>query len=215
MNDRITQIVVIDDHPMFRDGVIYALSCETDFRVVGEGESADDAVRLCREVSPDVVLIDMTMPGGGIDAISRLRAQYPTVRMLVLTVEDDINSVTSALGVGAHGYLLKGVGSKELVEAVRLVAKGQTYVPPAFAAKLIYARSQAQASRQAVQGEPLTEREGEILVLIGLGRSNREIGLKLGLTEKTVKWHVTSILEKLGVENRVQAAMVASGRKGH
>jgi DNA-binding NarL/FixJ family response regulator len=168
---------------------------------------------LCESVCPDVILIDMTMPGGGADAIARLKAHYPTVRILVLTVEDDINSVTGALGLGAHGYLLKGVGSKELVEAVRLVAKGETYVPPAFAAKLLYARSQESLTKQDPRGEPLTEREDEILSLIGLGLSNREIGMKLGLTEKTVKWHVTRILEKLGVENRVQAAMIASQRK--
>ncbi|MBM6596400.1 response regulator [Microvirga pudoricolor] len=213
MSDRITQIVVIDDHPIFRDGVIYALSCEADFRVVGEGESADDAILLCRDARPDLALIDMTMPGGGVQAITRIRVEYPSIRILVLTVEDGVGHVTGALGAGAHGYLLKGVGSAELVEAVRQVARGGTYVPPVFAAKLLHARTQEVPPQPMTPAEPLTEREEEILDLLGQGRSNREIGLKLGLAEKTVKWHVTSILEKLGVENRLQAAMFVSGRK--
>ena len=215
MSGRITQIAVVDDHPIFRDGVIYALSCEPDFTIVGEGESADDAVRLCAEVAPDIILLDMTMPGGGIEAITRIKARHPAVRMLVLTVEDDIGHVTGALSVGAHGYLLKGVGSQELVAAVRVVAGGKTYVPPVFAAKLLYDRAQEAATAQAARGEPLTPREDEILILIGQGRSNREIGQTLGLTEKTVKWHVTSILNKLGAENRLQAALLAQGRGRH
>jgi DNA-binding NarL/FixJ family response regulator len=212
MAERTTRIAVVDDHPIFRDGVIYALSCEPDFTVIGEGESADDALRLCGELAPDIILLDMTMPGGGIEAITRIRALDPAIRMLVLTVEDDIGHVTSALGVGAHGYLLKGVGSGELVGAVRLVAGGKTYVPPVFAAKLLHDQAR-EATAPVRPGEPLTAREDEILVLIGRGRSNREIGQALGLTEKTVKWHVTSILHKLGAENRMQAALMASGRR--
>ena len=134
------RIGVVDDHSLYRDGVVFALEYGTDIEVVAQGETAADAIQIAHDHAPDVLLLDMNMPGGGIKAVSKIALKYPSTKTLMLTVVDDEDEVRSALRKGARGYLLKGTSSSELVNAVRLVNKGQNYVSPSFAAKLIVSR---------------------------------------------------------------------------
>nr|WP_281024343.1 response regulator transcription factor [Microvirga calopogonii] len=208
------RVGVIDDHPLYRDGVVFALESESDIEVIGQGQSAQDALQIAQEHSPDVLLLDMNMPGGGINAVSKIAQSCPTTKTLMLTVVDDEDEVRSALRKGAKGYLLKGTGSSELVNAVRSIYRGQNYVSPSFAAQLIMSRGVGDSiSPDPVRRFPeLSDREEQILMLIFQGFSNRLIGDELGLTEKTVKGYVTSVMDKLQVRNRVEAAILASER---
>jgi len=208
------RIGVVDDHPLYRDGVIFALESETDIEVVGQGENAGDAFQIAHDHAPDVLLLDMNMPGGGLSAVAKISLRYPSTKTLMLTVVDDEDEVRNVLRKGARGYLLKGASSSELVNAIRVVSKGESYVSPSFAARLIMSRGAEDpdpAERSNIFPE-LSEREEQILMLILRGLSNRLIGDELGLTEKTVKGYVTSTMEKLNVRNRVEAAMVAAQR---
>jgi two-component system, NarL family, nitrate/nitrite response regulator NarL len=210
MDENVISIGVVDDYPIFRDGIVHALSQESDFRVVGEGESAADALRICAASGPHVMLIGLSMPGGGNTAICEIRERHPKVGVIVLTVEDTFESVSAALSAGARGYLLKECGARELNDTIRVVAGGGTYVPPDLAAGLLFSQEKETSSERKVpQSAPLSEREKQVFTLLGLGRSNREIATELGLTEKTAKWYVSNVLGKLGLENRLQAAMVA------
>jgi DNA-binding NarL/FixJ family response regulator len=205
---------VVDDHPLYRDGVIFALESEADMEVVAQGETANDAYQIALDQSPDVLLLDMNMPGGGINAVAKIALRCPSTRTLMLTVVDDEDEVRSVLRKGARGYMLKGTSSSELANAVRVVSRGENYVSPSFAAQLIMSRGAEESkSRDATGRFPeLSEREEQILLLIHRGLSNRLIGDELDLTEKTVKGYVTNIMEKLQVRNRVEAAMLAAER---
>ncbi|WP_243375650.1 response regulator [Microvirga solisilvae] len=208
------RVGVVDDHPLYRDGVIFALEAEPDMEIVGQGETASDAYQLAHEQSPDVLVLDMNMPGGGINAVAKIAARASPTKILMLTVVDDQDDVRSALRKGARGYLLKGTSSSELVNAIRMVSKGQSYVSPSFAMQLIMSRN----TEKNDPVEPndrfpeLSDREEQVLMLILRGLSNRMIGDELGLTEKTVKGYVTTIMERLNVRNRVEAAMLAAER---
>jgi two-component system, NarL family, nitrate/nitrite response regulator NarL len=213
------RVGIVDDHPLYRDGVIFALESETDMEVVAQGETANDAYQIALDQSPDVLLLDMNMPGGGINAVAKIALRCPSTRALMLTVVDDEDEVRNALRKGARGYLLKGTSSSELANAVRVVNRGQSYVSPSFAAQLIMSRGADDGDTARATGRfpELSEREEQILLLIHRGLSNRLIGDELDLTEKTIKGYVTNIMEKLQVRNRVEAAMMAaertSGRK--
>jgi two-component system nitrate/nitrite response regulator NarL len=208
------RVGVVDDHALYRDGVIFALESETDMEIVAQGESAGDAFQIALDQSPDVLLLDMNMPGGGINAVAKIALRCPSTKTLMLTVVDDEDEVRSVLRKGARGYLLKGTGSSELVSAIRIISRGQSYVSPGFAARLIMSRGAEESeARDTTNRFPeLSEREVQILLLIHRGLSNRLIGDELGLTEKTVKGYVTSIMEKLHVRNRVEAAIIAAER---
>jgi two-component system nitrate/nitrite response regulator NarL len=208
------RVAVVDDHPLYRDGVIFALESEPDIEVVAQGETALDAFQIAHDQAPDVLLLDMNMPGGGVNAVAKIAQRCPSVKTLMLTVVDDEDEVRNALRKGAKGYLLKGASSSELVNAVRLINKGQNYVSPSFAAQLIMSRGTGENARsETLKRFPeLSDREEQILMLILQGLSNRLIGDELGLTEKTVKGYVTSVMEKLQVRNRVEAAMAAAER---
>ncbi|MEE1612491.1 response regulator transcription factor [Microvirga sp. CF3016] len=208
------RVAVVDDHPLYRDGVVFALESEPDIEIVGQGETALDAFQLAHEHSPDVILLDMNMPGGGTGAAAKIAQRCPSTRTLMLTVIDDEDEVRNALRGGAKGYLLKGTSSAELVNAVRVVSKGRSYVSPSFAARIIMSRGHDESGSAAAtkQFPELSDREEQILMLIFQGLSNRRIGDELGLTEKTVKGYVTSVMEKLQARNRVEAAMIAADR---
>jgi DNA-binding NarL/FixJ family response regulator len=208
------RVGVVDDHPLYRDGVIFALESENDIEVVAQGETAGDAYQIALDQSPDVLLLDMNMPGGGINAVAKIAMRCPSTRTLVVTVVDDEEEVRNVLRKGARGYLLKGTSSSELANAVRIVSRGQSYVSPSFAARLIMSRGAEDAVPRERAGRfpELSEREEQILMLIHRGLSNRLIGDELGLTEKTVKGYVTNIMDKLHIRNRVEAAMMASER---
>lgn len=209
MTGQIT-VVLADDHPLYRDGVARTLGEEPDLTVVAQTASADEVVTAVARHEPNVALIDLSMPGGGAEAVRRISAQNPDVRVIVLTVSEDSDDVMEALDQGAAGYVLKGVGGRELVSIVRQVAEGGSYVAPTLAARLL--SSMRQGGKDTPKGRlgALSRREEEILRLVAKGRSNKEIGLELDLQEKTVKHYMTIILQKLNVRNRVEAAVLAN-----
>lgn len=202
------QVAIVDDHPLFREGVAATLAVQPDVEVVGEGASADEAVRLAGNLLPDVMLLDVSMPGGGLEAARRIAAAFPVVKVVMLTVSEDEADVTAALRAGARAYVLKGVAARELVAILRSVAAGEVYVTPSLAAGLLHDLDRNRAAGGDPLGE-LTEREHQILQRVAAGDSNKEIAALFGLSEKTVKHHMTNILQKLQVRNRVEAAILA------
>ncbi len=200
------RILVADDHEIVREGLCTLFSEEDDLAVVGEAKNGEEAVRLALDLLPDVVLMDLMMPGlDGIEATRRIVERAPSIHILVLTSFADEPHVRRAIAAGAQGFLLKDVLKEELLRAIRDVAEGR----PA-----LHAEAQRHLMRQIVAGgrpvaEELTERELSVLQLIGRGRSNKEIAKALHLSEGTVKGHVSAVLSKLGVDDRTQAALFA------
>ncbi len=204
------RVVVVDDHPLFRDGVIRSLEESGKFLVVGQGGSADDAVRLSAELTPDVILLDVSMPGSGLSVVAAIGQASPTVKIVMLTVSEADDDIITALKAGAKGYVLKGVGSTTLVEIIEGTAMGESYVSPSLAARLL-SEMGTRVADQTDSNDPLatlTRREREILQLVANGLSNKEVGLKLVLQEKTIKHHMTSLMGKLHVRNRTEAAVL-------
>ncbi|WP_162560462.1 LuxR C-terminal-related transcriptional regulator [Methylobacterium durans] len=202
--------VVIDSDPLFRTGVAYTLNGEADIAVVGEGASASDAFRLAADLKPSVIVLDIGILGGGAEAVETLVAHCADVKILMLTSIVDDQQVCAAMQGGAWGYVLKGVSGPELVQSVRVIHRGERYVTPALAARL-FAKPRNPAPRpEQTLFSSLTGREEQILTLLAEGLSNKEIGGRLEISEKTVKHYLTIILDKLNVRNRVQAALVAS-----
>ncbi len=203
----VIRIVVVDDHPIVRQGLVAALEDEADFAVAGAAGSAEEALALVGHARPDVVLLDLELPGiSGVAAIPRLLAACPTAGILVFTAYESEERVLSALRAGAKGYLLKGATTAEIARAVRAVAGGGSALAPRIAARLVSEMSAPHASRR------LTVREGEVLRLIAAGQSGKQIARSLGISERTVKFHTAALLRKLGADNRAQAVAVASQR---
>lgn len=205
------RIVIADDHPLFRDGVARTLDERDDLEVVGQGGSAAEALALVEEHMPDLVCLDISMPGGGIEAAREIGRRFPAVGIVMLTVSEDDEDVLAALGAGARGYVLKGVGAEELVGVLRGVATGASYVSPSLAARVLGALKAPRVA-EADPLDALTHREEQILRLVAKGLSNKEVGRELDLQEKTVKHYMTNILQKLHVRNRVEAAILARDR---
>lgn len=199
------RIVVADDHPMFRAGVVSSLAAHPDFEVVGEGASADEAVKLAEALMPDVCLLDIAMPGGGLNAARDITAALPQTRVVMLTVSEDEDDLLAAMKSGASGYVLKGAAGSELMNVLRTVNAGEVYVAPGLAWGLLREMSRPRSAPL----DELSTREHEVLELVAAGLSNQEIGDRLGLAEKTIKHYMTSILAKLRVRSRVEAALVA------
>ncbi len=204
MNTRI-RVAVVDDHPLFREGVTRSLSELDGFEIVAEGSSGEDAVRIAGTLRPDVLLMDISMPGGGLHAIPAVLSVAPSQKIVMLTVSESSEDVTTALARGAVGYVLKGVGARTLADAIRTVAAGEGYVAPTLSARLISARTEMPSKSALIAS--LTPREMEVLELVAVGMSNKHVAIELDLQEKTVKHHMTQILAKLGVTNRTEAAM--------
>jgi DNA-binding NarL/FixJ family response regulator len=206
------RVVIVDDHPIFREGVVAILGAEADVEIVGQGMTSEDAVALAREHLPDIIILDISIPGeGGIRAAEVIAASFPVIKIIMLTGSDDEDNVIAALKAGAHAYILKGVAARELNKILHAVHAGEGYVSPSLAANLLSEMTSSHKEKHIAQDgfEELTERERQILELIAVGTSNKEIGQKLFLTEKTIKHYVTNILQKLHVRNRVQAALLA------
>jgi two-component system, NarL family, nitrate/nitrite response regulator NarL len=199
------RVVVADDHPMFRAGVVSSLAAHPDFEVVGEGASADEAVELATRLSPDVCLLDIAMPGGGLIAAREITASLPSTRVVMLTVSEDEDDLLAAMKSGASGYVLKGAPGSELMNVLRVVNAGEVYVAPGLAWGLLREMSRPRSAPL----DELSTREREVLELVAAGMSNQEIGDRLGLAEKTIKHYMTSILGKLRVRSRVEAALLA------
>lgn len=201
-------IAVVDDHPLFREGVIRSLAETGQFRVVAEGGSRDDAIRIAGEARPDILLLDLSMPGDGLSAIEPILSRNPETRVVVLTVSEAGEDVAAALNSGARGYVLKGVGSRALAEVLSLVAGGETYVTPSLSARLLSHLASAPQSPVAIDPiRSLSDRELDVIRLVAEGMSNKEIANRLDLHEKTVKHHMSRILSKLDAGNRTEAAM--------
>jgi two-component system NarL family response regulator len=197
------RILVVEDHHVVRQGLVALLNTVADMSVVAEGADGRQAVDLFRQHEPDVTLMDLRMPNmSGVDAVARIRHDFPAARIIVLTTFDGDEDIYRALQAGARAYLLKGMFGDELMEAIRAVHAGKSRIPPAVAERL--------ANRMGSPG--LTTRELDVLRLIVGGKSNKEIGEGLNISEATVKTHINNILSKLGVTDRTQATTMALQR---
>lgn len=202
------RLVLADDHPIYRDGVARTLE-DAGLQVVGQAQDGEAAAQLCESLMPDLVLLDISMPkGGGIGALTRIMKMEKPPLVAMLTASEDEGDLMQALRLGAAGYILKGVGASDLVELVRDLAAGRSYVSPGLAGRLLVAMRGKPAEPQNPLAD-LSRREEDILKLVAQGLSNKEVGRKLDIQEKTVKHYMTSILQKLQVRNRVEAAMLA------
>ncbi len=196
-------ILIADDHAVVREGLAAMIARRSDMQVVAEAADGVQAVELSRAHRPDVILMDLRMPNlGGVDAIAQIRSDRPEARIIVLTTYDDDEDIYRALRAGAMAYLLKDTPRDELLDAIRAVYAGQKHIPPGVAAKLT----------ERIFAPELTERELDVLNLIVAGKSNKEIGAALTISEGTVKVHISSILGKLGVSDRTQAVTAALQR---
>ena len=222
MRQKLTKIALIDDHRLFREGVRRILEMENDFEVVAEAEDGLGAEEIMEMTEPDVLLMDINMPGlNGVEATRRLILKHPDIKILILSIHDDESYVTHALKSGASGYLLKEMDADSLVEAVHVVAEGGAYIHPKVTHNLVneYRRLATGQKSNSPSGfrdveyrKPLhilTRRECEVLQLMTDGRSNRSIGEELYISEKTVKNHVSNILQKMKVDDRTQAVVEA------
>lgn len=200
------RVLVVDDHPVVRQGLIAILRFEPDLELVGEAADGREAVRLILERRPDVVLLDLRLPElSGVEVMRAVRPQAPEVRFLVLTTYDTEMYIAPALAAGARGYLLKDAAPDELVRGVRAVMEGRAALEPSVAARLLDRMAEP-------EGGELSEREREVLALLVRGASNKGIAHQLGLSENTVKAHVAHIFNKLGVQSRAEAVAVALQR---
>lgn len=197
------RLLVVDDHQAFRLGLVAIVNEYPDLEVVAEASTATQAIELCRTCHPDVVLMDLRLPGmSGVEATLAIRKEFPQCRIIVITTYDGDEDIYRALQSGAQGYLLKDMSKEELVDAIRTVHAGECRIPPNVASRLA-----------ARVGRPeLTPREIEVLKFVAKGKSNKEIAQHLDITEDTVKGHLKSVFTKLGVSDRTQAAMSALQR---
>lgn len=202
-------VVIADDHPIFREGLARSLADRGAFSVLGQAADAAGAVDLVRRTRPDVVLLDISMPGGGLEALRAIASLDPAPAVAMLTVSEEDGDVVEALKGGARGYILKGIGSRELSDVVSDLAAGRSYLSPALAMKVLEAMRRPVEAHAESPIDTLTRREEEILRLVAEGLSNKEVARRLDLQEKTVKHHMTSILQKLHARNRVEAALMA------
>jgi len=204
------RVLMADDHPLFRKGLRTLLDSIPGMSVVGEATTGEAAVAMTLELEPDVVLMDLQMPGGGgLSAIRQLMARKPDVRVLVVTLFEDDESVFTALKAGARGYVLKDADEADVLRAIEAVAQGEAIFSPAIAARLMDYFAATQTSPGAAALPDLTEREREILALIARGRSNAQIADALSISIKTVRNHASNIFNKLQVADRAQAALRA------
>jgi DNA-binding NarL/FixJ family response regulator len=205
------RLLIVDDQRLMREGLRTLLELEHGFEVAGEAANGQDALDTYAELKPDVVLMDIRMPGmDGVEATRRLRLSWPDSRVIILTTFDDDTSVFEGLRAGAVGYLLKDLSGQELARAVRTVYQGGALIEPSVAKRVMAEFARLHPPARAIgEGlpEPLSERELAVLKLVSAGLSNREIGNKLGLSEGTVKNYVTGVLQKIGVRDRTQAAL--------
>lgn len=204
-----TRILVIDDHPLLRDGVCSTLDSEVNFEVVGQGASYDDALSLAMDLTPDIILLDISMPGGGVNAARDIHEALPSIKLIMLTVSEDEKDVMSALQAGARAYILKGIGGKELIAAVHRISAGESFITPSLATSILLHSNSQESEPQSSLLDKLNKRETAILKALERGFTNKQIADELFLSEKTIKHYMTSIMQKLQVRNRVEAALMA------
>jgi DNA-binding NarL/FixJ family response regulator len=210
MEDAKIRVLVADDHPMLREGLVAVLDTQQDFEVVGEAADGSEVVRLAERLNPDVILLDLEMPGvDGVVALEKLRSAGSEARTIVFTAYDTDERILGALRAGARGYLLKGASRTEIFDAIRTVHAGGSLLQPVVTNKLLQTMSREERREET---EPLTPREIEVLGLLALGLQNKEIASRLFITERTVKFHVSSLMHKLGAENRTETVTIAAQR---
>lgn len=208
---RTIKILVVDDHPMMREALITALEAEENIQVMGEASDGGEALLKAAELNPDVVLMDLLMSGmGGLEAITSLQEQHPHIHILVVSSLEDEEKILAAVQAGVLGYFPKTAPRAYLLEAIQKVADGVPYLPAGIAAKLLKGLREMKSPARSAVDEPLTSRQGEVLALLGEGRSDVEIAQTLHLSEATVRSHVHGILQRLGLENRAQAVAYAN-----
>jgi DNA-binding NarL/FixJ family response regulator len=200
------RILIADDHPIVREGLSLMLGTQPDFQVVGEASNGYEVIERGRQLLPDMILLDLEMPElDGVETLKRLHAICPDARVLVFTAFDTDDRIVGAVQAGAKGYLLKGAPRSEIFNAIRVVAAGGSLLQPMIASKLL-----EHLSRGA--DEPLTEREMDVLRQLAQGKTNKEIAAALVITERTAKFHLSSIMGKLGAGNRTEAVRIAAQR---
>jgi two-component system NarL family response regulator len=206
------KILIVDDHPVVREGIGSMLKREPDFKIVGEATNGLEAIEKVRELSPDVVLMDLRMPEmDGVEAISRIKEERPEIKFIILTTYSDDEYIFKGIAAGARAYLLKDAPREELFKAIRAVSRGESLIQPVVASKVL--DRLAELSKKTPSAETLSEREIEVLRLMASGVSNRDIADQLSITQSTVKTHITSIFQKLNVTTRTEAVTTAL-RKG-
>ncbi|MBI3732887.1 MAG: response regulator transcription factor [Chloroflexi bacterium] len=204
------RILIVDDHPVVRDGLMAVLGTQAEFVVVGEAADGAEAVRQAAHLHPDLILLDLEMPQmDGVEALSHLRTQSPDLKVIVLTAFDTDDKIIGALQAGAQGYLLKGVPREEIFHAIRVVSEGGSLWQPLVVSRLLKRVAGSPAVSPKETTDLLTERERDVLVLLAQGKANKEIAARLVISERTVKFHVSSLLGKLGAANRTEAVSLA------
>ena len=206
------KVLVVDDHPIFRQGLISLLQQYPEFETVGQATNGEEAVAVASEVQPDVIVMDVCMPGGdGIAATTALQQTSPKVKVIIVTVSDKDEDLFAAIKAGARGYLLKSVSLRELIDSIRLVAQGEAIISPTVAGKLLdeFKQTDRDQSGKELNGG-LSLREQEVLQLVAQGASNKEIADQLFISETTVKAHLRTILQKLHARNRAEAVALAA-----
>ena len=207
MNDPI-RILIVDDHPIVRDGLVAILGTQSDFQVVGEATSGPQAIQLLEPSQADVILLDLEMPGmDGVEVIGQMKSIQPQARIVVFTAFDTDERILGALAAGAKGYLLKGAPRAELFKAIRIIHQGGSLLQPIVATRLITQLTESE--NETPPTEDLTARELEVLKLLAIGKQNKEIAAEFHITERTVKFHVSALFAKLGAGNLTEAASIA------
>lgn len=209
------RLLLVDDHELFRKGLASLLGRYSEFRVVGEAGSGAEALSKAKELKPDIVLMDIYMPGeSGLEITRKIREALPAAKIVILTISEEDRNLFEAIKAGAHGYLLKKIELAELLEMLRGVSRGEAPISRATAARILeeFAR-RARVEPPAPAAERLSRKEREVIELVAKGMTNKEIGNRLGISENTVKNHLKNILDKLHLENRVQAAAFALQNK--
>jgi DNA-binding NarL/FixJ family response regulator len=200
------RIVLVDDHPIVREGLAAVLSTQPDFEIVGQANDGAEAIDLVSALRPDIVVLDLVMPHmDGVQALRAMRTEHHDLKALVFTASETDDRIIGAVQAGAQGYLLKGAPRDELFSAIRVIARGGSLLSPVVAARLL----QRMTGPESPAPEPLTEREHEVLELLAQGLPNKEIAAQLGIGERTAKFHVSAIMAKLGVTNRTEAVRAA------
>ena len=207
------RVLVVDDHPVFRQGLTSVLQRYPEFEVVGQAANGEEAVARACELRPDVITMDICMPeSSGVEATMALQQALPQAKVLIVTVSDKDDDLFATVKAGARGYLLKSASLKELVDSIRLVAKGEAIISPSMAIRLMDEFKQAAQQRPEKESGNLSQRESEVLQLVAQGASNKEIATKLFISETTVKAHLRTILEKLHAHNRAEAVALAAAK---
>lgn len=203
------RVVVVDDHPMFRSGLIQAVSAEGDISVVAEGDSANEAVELVRSLRPDIVLLDLHMSDSGIARVRDILLAHPPIRIIIVTASENETDIAQALEAGVSGYVLKGATGPEMRGIIRSVMGGENYLPKDLVSRLFNVLKDSSGPEDDAISASLSRQETQVLHLLARGLSNREIGDQLGVTERTIKFHLSNAFAKLKVRNRVEASMTA------